>query len=585
MRKALLYIAFILLLLILLMPAVQMGFGIFREKPLQGAFNLAEKPTFTKEKWYGGQYQEGVEKYLKDHSGFRNFLVRLQNQLDYSLFSEANAEGVVVGKNRQLFEYDYIRSWLAIDYPGDSFLEKKLLRTRWVQDYLKREKGIDLVVVFEPGKASFFPEDIPDKYQKMKSGASTYERYVEKAKETGVDYIDLQQYFLQLKPGSEYPLFPATGTHWSVYGMRFAADSMLNFIDNRLGIHLGEARVGNMPISSKPLDTDDDVIKTMNLLFQGSSEKLAYPRYSFDTINQGDKPMVLVVADSYYWNIYNTRIPLHLFANEAFWYFNSLVYPDNYNQPLYTRELNFKEEIEKQDIIFLMVTERFVHKFDWSLIDQLYNLYAPSWIKDPVYDQINDIMRVESWYAYMIQKAQKKGQTLEEALVIEGKFLFKEADSANYLVKYGLEDFRHIISQDSGWMATVRQEASDKNMTVDEMLTHHAEYIFWKKSPVYFELNKNFLSVKNRIYNDPGLLETMKSEAKTYGCEPGVYIDSRAWQIFREEEILRTCNAIHADTAWLSDVAAKARNKGVPLDTMIREDAEYMLDQRLNQHN
>ena len=64
-------------------------------------------------------------------------------------------------KTQTALEYDYIRSWLAIDYPGDSFIEKKLQRTKYVQEYLKREKGIDLVIVFEPGKASFYPEYIP----------------------------------------------------------------------------------------------------------------------------------------------------------------------------------------------------------------------------------------------------------------------------------------------------------------------------------------------------------------------------------------------------------------------------------------
>ena len=60
--------------------------------------------------------------------------------------------------------------------------------------------------------------------------------------------------------------------------------------------------------STKAQDTDDDVLKTMNLLLQQKARKLAYPVISFDTTGV-KKPMVLVVADSYYWNIFNTRIP------------------------------------------------------------------------------------------------------------------------------------------------------------------------------------------------------------------------------------------------------------------------------------
>ena len=213
MKKAGLNIAIALIISLMILPALQLVFHPFKEKPLNGAFNLTEKPSFTIEKWNSGDFQRQAESYLKDNSGFRNFLVRLQNQLDFTFFRQANAEGAVIGRNRQLFEYDYIRSWLAIDYPGDSFIEKKLQRTKYVQEYLKREKNIDLVVVFEPGKASFYPEFLPSKYTDQKHGPSTYERYREKATELDIDLIDFHQYFLQMKESSEYPLYPRYGTH------------------------------------------------------------------------------------------------------------------------------------------------------------------------------------------------------------------------------------------------------------------------------------------------------------------------------------------------------------------------------------
>jgi len=282
MKKPGLHIAFVFIILMMVLPAVQMRFHPFKEKPLNGAFNLAEKPHFSKENWNSGEFQGKVERYLKDHIGFRNFLVRLQNQVDFSLFRQANAEGAILGKNKQLYEYDYIRSWLAIDFPGESFIEKKLERTKFVQDYLKREKNIDLVVVFEPGKASFYPENIPSQYTAKKNGLSTYDQYLAKAKETGIDYIDLNEYFLQLKPESKYPLFPPLGTHWSVYGMLFVADSLIRFIENRRNVDLPEFYADSIEISSKPRDTDDDMIRTMNLLFSLKGVDLAYPVFTFD---------------------------------------------------------------------------------------------------------------------------------------------------------------------------------------------------------------------------------------------------------------------------------------------------------------
>jgi len=581
MKKIGLYIAFVLIIMLMSLPAVQMKFHLFKEKPLFGAFNLTEKPSFSKETWNSGQFQAQVEKYCKDHSGFRNFLVRLQNQLDFSLFRQANAEGAIVGKNKQLFEYDYIRSWLAIDFPGDSFIEKKLQRTKYVQEYLKREKGIDLVVVFEPGKASFYPEYLPSKYIREKHGPSTYERYRQKASDLNFDFIDLHQYFLQLKVNSEYPLFPRYGTHWSVYGMRFAADSLLKLIESRRGITLTEVRVNSFEISSEPWDTDDDVLKTMNLLLPLRGEKLAYPVYSFDTANPGEKPMVLVVADSYYWNIFNSRIPKYLFANEAFWYFNTLVYPDNYIQPVYTKDLDLRQEVEKQQVIFLMVTERFVQKFDWRFIDQLYALYTPEWLKDPVYDKINDIMQVDPWYKDVIKKAGRKGNSLEETLITEGKYLFYADDTVAYFINYGPEHYSQIIAGDPDWIAHIREKAKQQNISPDEMLKSDALYIFKQDYPGLFELKRGLEIIEEQIYSDPAVLDSLKLEAATFCWGLKSFIKIKAWQIYQEEEIRKSCHAIRSDPAWLEDVRQKALKKGISVDEMIRQDAEYMWKEKL----
>jgi hypothetical protein len=581
MKKTGLNIAFACIILLMVLPVLQMQFGIIQEKPLNGAFNLSEKPTFTREKWISGEYQGQVEKYVKDHSGFRNFLVRLQNQVDFSLFRKANAEGAVVGKSKQLFEYDYIRSWLAIDYPGDSFVEKKLQRTKYVQEYLKREKGIDLVVVFEPGKASFYPEYLPSSYANKKTGLSTYDRYLEKAKETGIDYIDLQNYFQQLKNSSEFPLFPRYGTHWSVYGMQFAADSLIRLIESKIDFPLTSFRVDTIMTSTKPFDTDDDVLKTMNLLLPLKGEKLAYPELSFDTAHPGYKPMVLVIADSYYWNIFNSGIPKYVFANEAFWYFNSLVYPDHYIRPTYTKDLNLQREVEKQEVIFLMVTERFLHKFDWTFIDQLYALYTPDYLEDPVYNKINDIMQVDPWFTEVIKKAEIKGVSLENALIAEGKSLYHIDDTLGYMVNFGPEHFRNIIANDPVWMEYIRQKALERNVPIGEMLMLNALYTFRQDFPGLYDLNRGLEKTREKIYSDPALLASLKNEAGQYRWELSSYIQIKAWMIFRETEINNTINAILSDPPWLKDVQRKAQEKGITVEEMARMDAEFLWAERL----
>jgi hypothetical protein len=584
MRKKGLNIILALIIAAMLVPALQMQFRFVNEKPLNGAFNLAEKPSLTREKWNAGEFQGQMEKYLKDHSGFHNFFVRLQNQLDFTFFRKANAEGAVVGKHKQLFEYDYIRSWLAIDYPGDSFVEKKLNRTKYVQQYLKREKGIDLMIVFEPGKASFYPEYLPSEYTRQKTGPSTYDRYLQKASEIGINYIDLHNYFLTLKESSEYPLYPRYGTHWSVYGMQFATDSLLRWISGTTNLPLAEVSINRIKTSTEPFDTDDDVLKTMNLLLPLRGERLAYPELSFDTAFPGEKPMVLVIADSYYWNIFNSGIPQHVFANQAFWYFNSLVYPDHYLKPTYTKDLDFREEVEKQQVIFVMITERFLHKFDWRFIDQLYDLYTPDYLEDPVYNKINDIMQVASWYENIINKAGQKGIKLEDALIEEGKYLFHKDDTLAYMVNYGPEHFKNIIANDPGWMKYIVEKAKENKVTTEETLVSDALYIFKQDFAGLFELNRGVEKVKVKIYSDPLLLDSLKREADLYCYDHSTFIQIKAWQLFRESEINATIHAILHDPPWFRDVERKAKEKGITVEQMARLDAEYIWNERLKRY-
>ncbi|MBW6460852.1 MAG: hypothetical protein K0B08_09780 [Bacteroidales bacterium] len=577
MRKIVQHTIFMLILVMISLPLLQMRFRFVKEKPLFGAFVPAGRADFNRNNWNSGAYQEQVENYLKDHLGFRNFMVRLQNQLDFSLFRKANAEGAIVGKSGQLYEYDYIRAWLAIDYPGDAFVNRKLNRTRYVQEYLKREKGIDLVVVFEPGKASYYPEFIPDRFARQKSGPSTYEIFIRKARDIGVDFIDLQAYFMQLKPDSKFPLFPRHGTHWSVYGSKFAADSLVPFIENRRNITMPKYRSDSLVISSQPWDSDDDVLKTMNLLCPLKGEKLAYPVFVFDTLSGGDRPMVLPVADSYYWNIFNTRLPAYLFANETYWYFNSLVYPDFYYRPVYTADIDLQEETEKQDIIFLMVTERFLYRFDWTFIDRLYALYTPDWLKDPVYDNINAIMRNDELFDGIIEKAQHKGISLEAALQMEGRYMIYNNNRTEFMIRFGPEHFKRIISQDPGWMKHIREKAAGQGVAVEETLLKDALYIFEQEYPVLYEMNRDIEELKERISAGDSIL----LEAAQYRFDPGVFMDIAAARIYREEEIARTSYAIRSDPTWLEHVRRKAEEKNISLEEMISLDAEYVYEERL----
>jgi len=581
-------IVFIVLLVLLALPTIQHVTKFIKVKQLDGDFVLASRPAFSWQTWLSGNFQTQFNNYIEDHIGFRSFFVRLNNQIDFCLFHKANADGVVVGKDRMLFEYDYIRAYTGEDFIGKKTIRKKLSRVKFLQKYLKEKYDIDFVLIFEPSKVRFYPEDIPDRYLDKGISLSNYEYFTQEAKKLGVRFIDYNKYYNGLKGTKPYPLYPKWGIHWSEYGMSFVADSLIRYIENLRGIKLPEMHLDSMLVTEQLRDSDYDIGKTMNLLWRLPHPEVAYPEYSFKTDSTRTRPMVLTIADSYYWNIFNTRLPKNLFANETFWYFNAKVYPDFYYGPKWVKDLDLKAEIEKQDIILLSVTERFLYKFDWGFVDNVFKLYTPPCSDDLIYDFANGIKSDATWFTKILSKAQKTGIPLEDAINNEATYEAIKENLEGYLTWYGLDHYKKIILDTPDWKAAVAKKAEEQGISFNEMLSRDADYVFKADHPAinekYHLIQKNIVAIQS----DPSWLAIVGKKAASFFMDTVEMVHMDAEYLANQEignesgdevKIRNYENQIRKDPKWLEMVTKKATEKGIPLNDMINQDARYMLDQ------
>jgi hypothetical protein len=505
------------LLIMLVIPAMQKEMNFVSIKKLEGDFVLAEKPVLSLQSWMNGEFQFKFDKYLEENIGFRNFLVRLINQIDYNLFRTTHAEGVVVGKNDQLLEYDYIRAFIGVDFIGEETIDRKIRKLKFLQEYLKKEKNIDLVVVFEPSKTSYYSEYIPEKYLKNANPQTNYTSFVQKARDYQLRHIDFNVYFKQLKGKTEYPLYPGHGTHWSTYGMSLVADSLLRYIEDLRQIDLPEVYIDSLIVTTTPEKPDYDIASTLNLLCHlPKNERLAYPVYRFEENAQKVRPMVLAVADSYYWNIFNARIPQNVFKNEAFWYFYGKAYPESYTKDTWVKDLNLKEGIEKQDVIFLMVTERFLHKLGWGFIEDAFALYAPLSRFDTLHNLRCDILNYYIWFSSEIEKARVRGISLEEDINLNADYLYSQKDMDGLLLLKGPAYFETQIRNDRKWLKEVQGKADEQGVVLYDMIRKDALYMF---ETYYKETYQNYLrlnAIKESILADSLLLNKTNEIAGTY---------------------------------------------------------------------
>lgn len=362
----------IALLFSLLFPVIQTHLNFIKVRPLKGAVKELEKPKFNIKQWFTGEYQEEEEAYKNASFGFRNFFVRLNNQIAFSLFDKANAKGVVVGKSNYLYEEQYILAYYGKDFIGADSIRHRLDRMKFLHDTLAKQNK-SLILVFAAGKGSYFPEYFPHQYDKWVKGQTNYQGYLNYSKQIGLNYIDFNQYFINKKSHSSYPLFPQYGIHWSNYGVCLAADSMIHYIERLRHINMPEIYWKKVDMDS-PRGTDYDIADGMNLLQTLSTYPMAYPEVQYTPGSEEVRPASLIIADSYYWGMYNIGIS-NVFSNTQFWFYNNEVYSPQFSEMKSSHEMDLKEAINNHDIIIILCTEANMPRLGWGFIEQAYDVY------------------------------------------------------------------------------------------------------------------------------------------------------------------------------------------------------------------
>lgn len=375
--KRLKQILFFAIVGLMFLPMIQHKFRFIEEQPLKGSYVLSQKPVLNTENWFSGKYQEEQDQYIAEHTGFRPGWVRLYNQWNYNLFSKTNTSGVVVGKNNYLYEEIYINAYYGNDFLGDQRIKKITGQWKLLQDTLER-KGIDLVVIFAPGKASFYPEHIPDKYKKVRNGKTNYEVFKKEFVNQDVSYIDMHSWYESMKKTAKYPLFSQTGIHWTAYGQFFVVDSLCKFVSERCKTEIPYFILDEIELSDKPRLEDNDISTGMNLLVELPEKKLAYPKFHPNRPQRKEDPKVLFIADSFYWPLYNSNVSNFLFNKGEFWYYNEQIYPDSFSKDTRVKNQDLNKRLEGHKMVFLLMTDSNLASFSFGFLQQAYQTYFPN---------------------------------------------------------------------------------------------------------------------------------------------------------------------------------------------------------------
>ncbi len=430
-------ILYIMLMLMISMPLIQRTMPLFPETPLKGSFSMPEKPEANRKAIFDGSFQEAYNNYFEHTIGFRPFLVRLNNQVAYTLFDTAQAAGVVIGKEKYLYEINYIKAYKGWDFVGREKITEQAGKAAFVNEKLKAA-GKTLLFVMAPGKASFFPEYIPDKYMAKPSGEATNAKVIrQEFGKLDLPLLDFNEWFVSMKDTATYPLYPQCGIHWSAYGVALALDSLIKVIEREQHINMIGFGWSGFDLPDTLRNPDYDIAEGMNLLFPIRPYRMAYPRLRFGPESGRIKPNAIVIADSYYWNIYGEGISARLFGSNNFWYYNEEAFNPEWENSRKVSELNLMDELSNADVIIVMATEANLYRFPYGFIDQ-------------VYDALN---RGEQLYAGVHDSAGLTG------------------------VEARLQEIMRSIEMNPEYRALIQKKAGERGISYREMLRLDAEWI------------------------------------------------------------------------------------------------------------
>lgn len=326
--------------------------------------------------WFSGEYQSLKDDYNNDHWAFKETFVRLNNQFYYKAFNQMRVNSFVLGKDNYVYSEGYIFSAFGDDYIGEQKIVSKLEKAKVVQDSLKK-KGIDLLLVFAPGKGEYCIEQIEDKY-KHPITHTNYQDFISNSKKMGINVLDLKSYFQKLKPTTPYPLFPKFGHHWSFYGECLAVDTIIGHIEKLHHCDMPDIVWKKIDVVDTSRSRDADVLKSMNLFKNPEQNmKLAYPDVMFEQDSIKNQTRVLTISDSYWYGPVYMGVGQSCFAGGQFWYYYNKVIPSpTPGQKVEVWQLDLKQQIESNQVIMLLYSDGNLPSYANTFIEDAYEMYT-----------------------------------------------------------------------------------------------------------------------------------------------------------------------------------------------------------------
>lgn len=450
--------------------------GYKKVKPLSGDFIPASYIPITTDAWFDESYQSNTNKYLNDGFGFRNYFLRLNNQIKFWLFKKATAKEVVIGKNNYMYVQGYINGYLGTDFIGEASIQDTIANLKFLQDTLK-SMGKTLLVVLAPGKPRIYPEYLPDYLPSKGSEYSNYSIYRENLKKTGINFIDFNELFKIKKEKSPYLLYPQLGVHWSRLEAVRAFDTITGQLAFLSGANLPRIKITKIEVRDDLQKPDEDIIEGMNVFRYPIFEKMAYPEFEYEKEGKDTKNLLLI-GDSYWWDIYLRGLPRTVFGINNFWYYNKESWSNSFLGKRVAKEQDISRTILQNDYIILLCGESNYGALGFGFIGSAKNSLKRKVSPTPseIVNLKNCILNIPDWNDQLESKAKNLNISKDSMLTMDAIWLFNHKGPITK--KITLEEVKNSIPLSPDWLEKITKHAEEAHISLDSAKTEAATWFY-----------------------------------------------------------------------------------------------------------
>ncbi|WP_245184651.1 alginate O-acetyltransferase AlgX-related protein [Neolewinella antarctica] len=384
-------------------------------------------PEWSISNWFEGSYQSGASAWLREHVGFRNDLVRVNNGKNYAIFGEITARAVVRGKDGYLYEDTYLEAATGGDARPAEDWDRMGREFSFVHDSLNA-RGIELLFVMAPGKGAYFPEFHPEPYASRPTNLASETALLGILRQRNIPHLNFSAWFREMKDTTPYPLFSRQGIHWTTYGQLLAVDSLLHYVEGALDRKLPEIVIDSIEVSAEQRGREADLFRGMNLPFEPSGYPLAYPVWHVGHAER-EQPKVLVIGDSFYWDLYyGEYFSERFFGGGDFYYYFKSVHrglKDIGN----ISQISLPDDLLSYDMIVIFETDSHYHGmgslFFGATAEALLENSQGPFAQADILAKIEEIRGDEEWFNLIKDMAAQQAQTIDYVLDDVAKYMLK----------------------------------------------------------------------------------------------------------------------------------------------------------------